>query len=279
MVMKMAVLLIGVFLLSLIEIPGAVSGEPGGAEILLKAHREGRPIPLLSLDYPEMGVGEAYVVQKDYVSRRLVDDSVAGFKAGLTARAVQEKFGVDAPVSGVLFESGRKGDGAVIEASAFKVPMLETELGFVVGQEISGPLREVTELKSRIQEVFPAIELPDLGFADMRHLKGVDIIAANVSSKQFIIGPLQKASDFDLNAVEVTLSLDGREVSRGRGPEAMDDQWQAALWLVNTVTAQGYRLKPGQVIITGALGQVTPGLPGAYVADYGELGKVSFEIR
>ena len=279
MMLKLAGLLIGAFLLVLIEVPGATGGERECAEILIKAHREGRPIPILSTQFPEMGVGEAYAVQKDYVSLRLGDDRIAGFKAGLTTRAVQEKFGIDAPVSGVLFESGRKGNQAVVDSSEFRRLVLETEIGFVVGQEISGPLTEVQELKSRIQEVFPAIELPDLGFADMKQLKGVDIIAANVSSKQFIAGAVRNVADLDLNAIEVSLTRDGELVNQGRGSDALGDQWQAALWLVNTLTSQGYRLSPGQIIITGALGRVTPGQPGKYVADYGDFGKVTFEIR
>ena len=83
----------------------------------------------------------------------------------------------------------------------------------------------------------------------------------------------------DLNAVTVTLSLDGQEINRGKGIDALGDQWQAALWLVNTMVAQGWTMEPTNVIITGALGKMVPGKPGKYVADYGSFGKISFEIK
>ena len=42
---------------------------------------------------------------------------------------------------------------------------------------------------------------------------------------------------------------------------------------------QGWRLEPGYIVITGALGKMLPGKPGKYVADYGSFGKIAFEIK
>jgi 2-keto-4-pentenoate hydratase len=123
------------------------------------------------------------------------------------------------------------------------------------------------------------IELPDMGFADMKQLKGVDIIAANVAAKQFILGQEKAVEEVDLNAVMVSLSLDDQEVNTGKGKDALGDQWQAALWLVNTMIKQGWKLEPGYIVITGALGKMLPGKPGKYVADYGSFGKIAFEIK
>ena len=84
---------------------------------------------------------------------------------------------------------------------------------------------------------------------------------------------------FDLNAVEVTLSRDGETVNTGKGTDALGDQWQAALWLVNTTLEHGWTIEPGQLIITGALGNMIPGKSGRYIADYGDMGTIAFEIQ
>jgi len=41
---------------------------------------------------------------------------------------------------------------------------------------------------------------------------------------------------------------------------------------------QGYEIKPGQILITGALGQVVPAVAGHYEAYWGPRGKIAFDI-
>ncbi len=249
------------------------------AEELLQAQQAGKPIPVLTIQHPEMDVTMAYAIQKAFVEKFVAHDSIAGFKAGLTTEGGQKKFGVDAPLAGVLFESGRLKAPATIDHAAFHALMLETEIGFVVGSAITQPLKDPAELQAHIQTVMPVIEVPDLGFADMQQLKGLDIIAANVSARQFIVGEKKPVEGIDLNAVSVKLTLDGQEVNVGKGADALGDQWQAALWLVNTSIEHGWTLEPGQIIITGALGNMIPGKPGTYLADFGDFGQIAFEIR
>jgi 2-keto-4-pentenoate hydratase len=249
------------------------------ADLLIKAHRDNRPIPILSDKYPELDIRTAYLVQRAYVQRRLTNDQIAGFKAGLTSEESQTKFNVDFPVAGVLFSSGKKTNNSIIEKSMFKAPMIETEIGFVVGKPITYPLKNISQLYESIQAVMPVIELPDLGFADMKKLKAVDIIAANVSSAQFIVGEKKDFSGFDLNNITVILTLDGETVNQGKGIDTLGDQRKAALWLINKMVEQGWEIEPGHLLITGVLGKMIPGKPGKYTADYRSLGRISFEIR
>ncbi|MGH7908906.1 MAG: 2-keto-4-pentenoate hydratase [Thermodesulfobacteriota bacterium] len=248
-------------------------------DLLIKAQKENELIPVLSEQYPELDVETAYRVQKAYALRRLTADQIAGFKAGLTSTEIQKKFGVTFPVSGVLFASGRKLDSPIIDKSMFKMLMIETEIGFVVGKPITHPPKNVSELRSSIKAVMPVIELPDIGFTDLKTLKAVDIIAANVSSSQFIVGTEKDAMSLDLNNITGTLSLNGHVVNQGKGSDALGDQWNAALWLVNVITKQGWTIEPGYILITGVLGKMIHGKKGKYIADFGGLGKISFEIR
>lgn len=218
-------------------------------------------------------------MQRAYVKRRLSDDQIAGFKAGLTSEGSQKKFGVTFPVSGVLFASGKELNSPIIEKSMFKMPMIETEIGFLVGKPITHPLKDVTELFKRIKAVMPVIELPDLGFTDLKKVKAVDIIASNVSSSQFIVGQDIETKKLSLNNAIVTLSLNGQAVNQGKGSDTLGDQWNALLWLVNAITKQGWKIEPGNILITGVLGKMIQGKEGKYVADYGSLGRISFEIK
>ncbi len=249
------------------------------ADLLIKTQKENQLIPVLSDQYPELDVETAYLVQRAYVKRRLSDDQIAGFKAGLTSEESQKKFGVTFPVSGVLFASGKKLDSPVINKSMFKILMIETEIGFLVGKPIKHPLKDVSELRSSIKAVMPVIELPDIGFTDLKNLKAVDIIASNVSSSQFIVGTEKDAKSLDLDNITVTLSLNGQIVNQGKGSDTLGDQWNAALWLVNVITKQGWTIEPGYILITGVLGKMIPGKEGKYITDFGSLGRISFEIK
>ena len=166
-----------------------------------------------------------------------------------------------------------------MERATFHRLMVETEIGLLLGRALEVPVSDPAALRRSIGAVVPVIELPDFGFADGARLEGVDIVAANVLAGKFIVGEPKPLSDIDLDEITVSLSLDGQEIHVGKGADTYGDQWRAALWLVDRVMAQGWRLEAGQILLTGVLGKILPGSPGKYVADYGRLGKVLFEVE
>ncbi len=275
---KITRLLLVAFVLGSILEGCADLSEKSGASIA--AYDSGKPIPVLSDDAPELDVATAYRIQKRYVSERLKQDKIGGFKGGLTSKAAMEKFGVYSPLVGVLFESGRHLGPTTIKSADFKKPMIETEIGFIVAESIATPVADFSELRPKIKAIAPVIEIPDLGFSDMKRLKGVDIIAANVASAQYIIGSMRSFELEALNDIAVVLKKDGETVNRGKGSDTLGDQKTAVVWLANSIVEQGYQILPGQVLITGAMGIIVPGEKGLYVADYGnDLGKLSFGIE
>lgn len=275
---KIRILILWVFL-SLCIIVTAWADVSDMANSLIKADTEKQPIPVLSQTEPNLDAKTAYDVQKVYVQWRMVKDKVAGFKGGLTTEAAQKAFGVNSPVTGILYASGKLEGSPVVDRTAFRAVMIETEIGFVIGQSIQQTLRDVQELQQKVSAVMPSIELPDLGFADMKVVKGVDVITANCGAAKFIAGTPRPHQGINLNEVTVTLYYNGQALYQGKGAEAMGDQWKAALWMVNSVVEQGYKVEPGHVLITGSLGKMVPGKPGQYVADYGDFGKISFEVK
>ncbi|MFQ5958462.1 MAG: 2-keto-4-pentenoate hydratase [Alphaproteobacteria bacterium] len=257
----------------------ALAGEAEMAAALLAAEAAGRPIPMLSKAHPELDLAAAYRVQRAYVERRLEGDAIAGFKAGLTGTLGQLWFGVGEPLSGVLFASGRGGDGALIDLGDYRRLIVETEIAFVAGARIAAPIGDVAALRPLIRAVAPAIEMPEGGFTNPRGAKAVDLVAANVSAAVFLVGAERPASDFDLGGLAVTLTAGGREVSAGEGADVMGDPWAAALWLVNAAVARGWSVEPGHVLSTGVIGKRVEAEPGRYRADFGALGSLTFELR
>ena len=238
---------------------------------LLEAHANGTPVPLISSEVPAMSLEEAYEIQRSYVQGRLRDDRIAGFKGASMSSGN--------PMSGILFESGARTPNSTIGQSAFIAPMIETELGILIGKKITDPVPTESRLRDAISGFMPVVELPDGALTDMASAQPIDIIAANTLSAQYISGTPVPRSSIDPNAVQVALFRDGMPVGRGAGTDSMGDQWKAALWLVNEIVGHGYEIQVGQILITGALGDIIPGQPGTYVADYGSLGRITFQVR
>ncbi|MCP5051217.1 MAG: 4-oxalocrotonate decarboxylase [bacterium] len=251
------------------------------AKILLEAHRGGRAIPVLSIQSPLLDVPSAYRVQILYVHLRAASDPVAGFKAGLTSTASMKRFGMQNPVAGVLLTSGKTVSHLPVQRDSpgISVMMIETEIGFLVGKPIRHRVQSIAALKNYIRHVAPVIELPDLGFTDITKIKGPDIIAANVGAAKFMVGTPQDTHGLNLDTIEITLRHNGKIVNRGKGGGTLNGQWNAALWLVNTMVDHGWRIEPGHLLITGALGKMIPAKPGKYSADYASFGSIDFEIK
>jgi len=258
----------------------SVAGEEDVIKAILEARAEVKTFPLPSTMLPGLTLEKAYVLQKNLAKAILAKgDKVGGYKAGLTSEAGQKKFGVDVPLLGPLFKSGELGPDAVVNLKDFVRPFIENEVGYVVGQQISQPVKDVDSLKKMIKEVFPAVELPDLRFADMKDVKGPDIVADAVGCAKYIIGKKIPVGQADVDKVEVTLTCDGNVVNQGKASDALGDQWKALLWLVNGAVAQGWTLEPGQILITGAMGNMIPAKPGKYEGKWGQLGTLSWTVK
>jgi 2-keto-4-pentenoate hydratase len=96
----------------------------------------------------------------------------------------------------------------------------------------------------------------------------VDLIASNVAAAKYIVGEFASPREREPNATDVRLVCNDKEMFTGKGTDSLGDQWRAALFVVNTMVQQGWRIEPGQVLLTGSLGRMLPGTTGHCVASY-----------
>lgn len=246
------------------------------ATLLLEASLASQPIPVLSKQFA-LNEQRAYEVQKKLIDKQ--GKAIYGYKAGLTSKQSQARFGASQPVMGVLLSDGVKTNHTRIALNDYTILMLETELGFVIGRDITQPIKTTAELKEVIECISAVVELPDLGFA-AKELTVNDIIAANVAAKDFIVGPCVPTNAIKPNQLTATLTLNDTVLNTGQATDAMGDQWQALLWLVNTALKNGYTIQKNHLFITGSLGKMRPAKTGDYVADFGgQLGSIAFRIK
>ena len=79
--------------------------------------------------------------------------------------------------------------------------------------------------------------------------------------------------------MSLELSREGKTpVNTASGEDCWQGPWQTGLWLAQFAHQQGVELKPGQVIICGALGKIVRAESGNYLYDAGSLGRMKFSI-
>lgn len=222
---------------------------------------------LLDRPYPDVAASlseaDAYLVQKSWVFG-VFGEFPAGFKAGLTNPAAQSRFGVTAPVIGILPEPARLNSKDTLAAAAGM--LIEVEIGFLVGKD-GAPAA-----------MMGVVELPKLSFEEPESLDLNDVISSNVSVFRFIAG---STTLFDprVRDASVVLERDGEVLNRALASDAMGDPVEAYRWMLAKAQAVGYRVEPGMIMLTGSLGRVVDATPGHYTAIFDGMGTVEFQVR
>jgi 2-keto-4-pentenoate hydratase len=250
------------------------------AEQIFTAQARSQPMPALGAQERDATEYMAYSVQKVLNEKKIASgDKMIGHKAGLTSMAAQNKFGMIEPVSGALFESQKKNTATFVSLRQFKGMVVEMEIGFELKLSIRQAPETIEELKTFVRQVVPVVELPNIYYTPRARLTGADLIATNVAASTVVVGRGKPVEGLDLNAIKTELKRDDTVVSEGEGKDAMGDQWEALMWLVRQRLQQGFEVKRNDLLITGAIGKVVEAERGRYVADFGQLGRVTFSMR
>lgn len=162
----------------------------------------------------------------------------------------------------MLFKEGALRSADSVSLREARGLYIEVEIAMRIGTAIDKPLTDIAALRAHIDGIGPAIELPNLDFAQPQSLDAIDIIASNVAAAKYIVGDFVSPRERDPNAV------DARLVCNDKATDSLGDQWGAALWLVNKMLAQGWKIEPGQILLTGSPGKMPPGATGHCVASY-----------
>jgi 2-keto-4-pentenoate hydratase len=203
--------------------------------------------------------------------RRLVErlesseNRIVGHKAGLTSRALQQRFGVTSPVRGVLLEKMLLADGADVPFDFGARPMLEPGLIVVVKDSAIHQAKTHVEVLRALSMVVPFIELPDLIVAEGERLSAPLIVSLNVGARLGVVGkgiPVQPTAKFaeSLASMRVIVTdRGGKELASGTGAAILDHPLNAVLWLVQDLEKSRIKLKAGDLLSLGSFTQpLTP---------------------
>ncbi|HEY4472435.1 MAG TPA: fumarylacetoacetate hydrolase family protein [Stellaceae bacterium] len=179
-----------------------------------------------------------------------------GWKVGLTARAIQEQFGVHEPVFGCLLADGRKPSGHVFRRDELIEPGFENELCIVLGRDVpAGATRD--EIGTAVARIHPAFEIIETRGDLTRQLALA--LADNAQQKAFVLGlPVGPDTLPELSRVEARVSINGAEVATGRGDAVLGHPFNAVVWLAAKLAEFGEGLRAGDTIMSGSFTRQFP---------------------
>jgi 2-keto-4-pentenoate hydratase len=209
--------------------------------------------------------------------RRLVDrleasdNRIVGYKAGLTSKALQERFGVASPVRGVLLEKMLLEDGAEVPFDFGARPVFEADLLVVVKDAAIHQAKTHLEVLKSLSLVIPFIELPDLLVAEGEKLSGPLLVSLNVGARLGVVGksiPVQATPEFAaaLEKMRVTITNQGKDMASATGSAILGHPLNAVLWLVQDLERSGIKLKAGDRLSLGSFSQPVKPIPGMAIS-------------
>ena len=201
---------------------------------------------------------------------------IIGRKIGLTSLAVQKQLGVDQPDFGMLFADMVMGEGIPIPQNRLMQPKIEAEIALILGRDLDMDDPTIADILWATAYVVPALEIVGSRIQNW-DIRIVDTIADNASSGLLVLGgPARKIDGLDLRAANMTLRKNGEIASKGSGADCLGHPLNAAAWLAGEMVRRKRPLCTGELILTGALGPMTPVAPGdLYEAQIEGLGHVS----
>ena len=193
--------------------------------------------------------------------------SPIGYKAAFTNPAMQQRFGVDGPRWGFMYDRNMVDIIAVLPSDFGVRPLVEADFLVEVKDPRLADAKTPLEALGYLESVIPFIELPDLMLEGQ--FSGNAMIATNVAFRGGVTGmeiPVQKSQAFvDMLAnmtVVMTDDAENKEIGRVKGSVLMDNPLNAAMWLAKELKKDGVRLKKGDLLSLGGFINPVPPKPG-----------------
>jgi len=253
------------------------------AQRLHEAETNRTQVKATTLSYPDMSIEDAYKVQSAWMEiKKSEGRTVAGYKIGLTSRAMQKSMSITEPDYGTLLDDMVFEEGSEIETAQFLDPRIEVELAFFLKEPLFGDNLSVIDVLNATDYVVPALELiaartyrvdPESGYK--RTVK--DTISDNAANAGIITGGLPvRPDDIDLRYVPALLFRNGIIEESGVSAAVLNHPAKGIAWLAKKYHAHGISLEPGQVILAGSFTRPVSERPGDTISgDFGPIGNIS----
>lgn len=248
-------------------IPEPGQTGPGSAEVealasmVAAALAEGRQIAPFCQEHG-ISLRDAYRIAGSVARQR--GGRLVGRKIGFTNRSIWPRYGVDAPMWGVMTDRSVGDAGpADVPLAGLAEPRIEPEIALCLS---AAPVPGMDEdaLLGVVSWFAPAFEIVHSIFPAWRFTLA-DSVAAGGLHGRLVLGPRTAAGDWARELVSARLHLlrGGVVMEMGEGANALGGPLSALRHLVETLAADGSPpLAAGEIVTTGTLTDAWPVRPG-----------------
>ena len=241
------------------------------ANELIELHDHPRLVAPFSARYPGLTPETGYAAARRLHAHRLAQGwRLVGRKNGFTNRGIWERYGVDGPMWGAVYDRTLQwaGNGTTaVSLAGLTQPRIEPEICFKL-KAVPPRSRNPAELLAAIEWVAHAIEIVQCHHPEWT-VTLADCTADNALHGRLIVGlPLDvhKISDLaiKLPKVKVKLFKEKTLVEEGLGANVLDSPLLSLAFLVELLAAQpdSVPLAAGEIVSTGTLTDAHPVAPG-----------------
>jgi 2-keto-4-pentenoate hydratase len=213
---------------------------------------------------------------QDALAKRLNFEPV-GWKLALTSAAGQARAGFTHPFFGRMLKGWVQNSPATFPPGTFNLPLLESEIAFRMAAAL--PKRETNyareEVLDAVDSAFIGVEIPDVRQAGEWPFPMPMLAADNGATAGYVIGPdIREWRSRDLNAIEVSLEVDGRHAGDNLTGDERTDAIAVLVWAANELARRGYPLRAGDIVTTGSATKPVRCDQGSAVARFEGIGEV-----
>ncbi len=256
------------------------------ADMLVEAEASRRQCGLLSLQFPDITLDDAYAVQSAFVGQKQAQGArVIGWKIGLTSRAMQSALNITTPDSGVLLDDMLFADGSRIPAQRFIQPRIEAEIAFVMKSPLRGADVTRADVLAATDYVAPSLEILDTRILRSDPATGrariiTDTVSDNAANAGIVLGGQRHdPAHVDLRWVGAIVQKNGVVEETGLGAGVLNDPVTGILWLIHRLAAYGQGIEAGQILLSGSFIRPIEAEAGScFHADFGAFGHVSINF-
>ena len=175
----------------------------------------------------------------------------SGHKIGCTTKVMQEFLRIEQPCAGRVFAAHVHHGSAQVRREDYVRPGVECEIAVMLATDLpaTGLPYSRSSVAAAVGGVMAAIEIVDDRYEDFRLLGAPTLIADDFFNAGSVLSaPLRDWRGLDLAALAGGMTINGREVGRGRGAQIMGHPLEALAWLANLRARGGRPERAGEVV-------------------------------
>ncbi len=253
------------------------------ANDLFTAHINGQQIDILSMRYPEMGVEDAYAIQRILVNQKIfAGNETIGWKVASPSNSIQNMHNIDLLNSGILLSNMEFAHGSAVKYNQFIRPHIGVNIAFIMKTDLIGADINRDDVIAATQFVAPALEILDTRIICQDPITGTvpkvfDTIADNAGNAGIVLGQQRHAPDaFDLRWVGAILKCNEIVEETGLGAGMLDDPVESIVWLAKRLAQHDQHIKAGELVLSGSFTRpVEVLLASSFTCDFGDFGQVA----